>query len=145
MDFISEWQTGVRLSYPLFTSGARSGVVRRADASERAATEGLRLAEMEVQRALDRALSAVDEAEARTRALRTAVEQFEEVVRIERLALDAGSGVQTDYLRAEAELFEAQAQLTRAEHGEIIAHIDLARVAGRLSRGWVADELEVEP
>ncbi len=145
VDFVSEWQTGVRFSYPLFTSGARSGAIRRADASERAATEGLRLTEMEVQRALDRVLSAVDEAEARTRALRKAVEQFDEVVRIERLELDAGSGLQTDYLRAEAELFEAQAQLTRAEHGEITAQIDLARVSGQLSRRWVADELEVEP
>jgi outer membrane protein TolC len=53
--------------------------------------------------------------------------------------LDAGSGTQTDFLNAEADLLTAQANLVEARHAEIAARVELARVAGELSLDWLAD------
>ena len=66
-------------------------------------------------------------------------------MRIEKLSLEAGSGTQTDYLRAEADLLAARAGWIEARHGEVTARAELARVTGALDRAWVARNLEDEP
>jgi len=144
-DFSAEWQAGVMVSYPIFEGGARSQAVARADARELAAREEERLAELRARGAVDRADAAWRSARARVDALNRAVTQSEEVVRIERLALDAGAGIQTDYLLAEAELFAVRASLVEARHVEIGAWIALARATGELTLDWLSDSLEVEP
>jgi outer membrane protein TolC len=140
--FQAEWQAGVQLSYPLFTAGARPAASERADAEVRAAAEQLRLAELRLAQAVDRAAAAVEAARARVAALEAAVQQGEEVVRIERLSLEEGAGVQSDYLTAEAELLRARAALTEARAQEIGARVELARVAGELTLDWLARNLE---
>lgn len=137
-----EWQGGVQVSYPLFTGGARGDAVDRASAETRAARAELAAAELRLATALDGAIAALESARARVSALAAAVAQTEEVARIERLALDAGAGVQTDYLAAEAELFRARAAHTEARHAEIAARIELARITGELSLEWLARNLE---
>lgn len=137
-----EWQAGAQLSYALFTGGARSAVIDRAGADVRAADAQIALGERRVAEALDRALTALSAAQARVTALQAAVAQSEEVTRIDRLALDAGAGVQSDYLTAEANLFSARAALTEARAREVLARVELARVTGELSAEWVAVHLE---
>jgi len=95
-----------------------------------------------VAQGVDRALAAVREAHARVAALGSAAEQSAEVARIERLSLEVGSGTQTDYLDAEANLLRARASLIEARHAEIAARIELARVTGELSLAWLALNLE---
>ncbi|MBI4410345.1 MAG: TolC family protein [Gemmatimonadetes bacterium] len=143
--FTGEWQGGVQLGYPLFMAGARRHASDRADAEARASREELRVTGLGVERAVEEALAALESARARVAALAAAVEQSAEVARIEKLALDAGAGVQTDYLRAEAELFTARAALTAARHGEIAARVELARLTGELSPEWLARNLESGP
>jgi outer membrane protein TolC len=140
-----EWQSGVQLSYPLFTGGARPATVERAREASRAAAAELRLAELQVADGIDRALAAVESAAARSGAWRAAVEQSAEVVRIERLALDTGGGVQTDYLSAESELLRARASLTESRYAEVVARAELARALGALDRDWVARGTRAEP
>ena len=142
-DFTWEWQATFQLSYPLFTGGGRTNVIRRAEAEERRAIEALRLTELQMESGIDRALAVVQEAGALKEALAAAAEQSEEVARIEHLALEAGAGVQTDYLTAEAELFRARAALTQARHGEIAAAVQLARAMGDLSVTWLEQNLEI--
>ena len=137
-----EWQTGVQLSYPLFTGGARPRAVSRATARRHAAEEQLRLTRLHGEEAIDQALTAVQESRARAAAVETAVEHLSEVARIERLALEAGAGTQTDYLRAEADLRDARAQLIEARHLQILALVQLARTTGELSIEWLAGTLE---
>jgi outer membrane protein TolC len=84
------------------------------------------------------------EGQARVPALSTAVEHLEEVARIEQLALATGTGVQTDYLSAEAELVRARAELVRARHAEIAARVALARATGQLTMAWLTEYLENE-
>ncbi len=140
---IQEWQAGLQISYPLFTGGARDGERERAVAEERQAAEALRLVEMDVEEAVETALAVVREARALRQALELAEEQSAEVARIEALALEAGAGVQTDFLRAQAELFQARAFLSQARHGEVLAQIELARVKGDLSLEWIQENMEM--
>ncbi|HEX9108474.1 MAG TPA: TolC family protein, partial [Longimicrobiales bacterium] len=136
-----EWQGGVQLSYPLFTGGSRLAAQERAGAEVRAAESTRAQAELRLESGVDQALAAVRSARARVAALETGVAQAEEVARIEKLALDTGSGVQTDYLTAEAQLLGARASLTEARAAEASARIELARVTGELSREWLSENL----
>jgi outer membrane protein len=137
-----EWGAGLRVSYPLFTGGAISGRIEQAAAGERAARERLRLAELDAGRAVDAALAAVAETSARAAALARAVERQEAVVRTERLALEVGAGIQTDFLAAQADLLTASAGLTRSRHAAVAAHIELARLLGTLDEDWIRTNLE---
>ena len=136
-----EWNAGLQLSMNLFTGGAIRGGVVRADAASRGATELVRLAELQVGQDLDRARAAVAESHARVRSLEKAAASLAEVARIERLTLQTGSGTQTDYLRAEADLLTARANRVEARHREIAARVELARVTGVLDVAWLARNL----
>ncbi len=140
---VFEWQAGVQLSWPLFTGGARSASVRRAQAEVHAAQADLAQAELDVQSAIDAAGTAITEADARAEALESAVTQWAEVARIEALALDAGSGVQSDLLRAQAGLFQARAGLARARADAALARVALARALGTLDQNWLSELSEI--
>ncbi len=138
----TEWNLGVVLSYPLFTGGNRANEVSQANAEARRAREELRLAELETRESVDRALNAALETGALVTALSRAEEHQSEVVRIERLSLEAGAGTQTDYLRAEADLARARALLVEAQHAEIAAWVEVARVVGELTPEWLDRTVE---
>jgi outer membrane protein TolC len=140
-DFIAEWQAGVHVAWPLFTGGQRTAAVARADADTRAAQSALRLAELDVATQVDRALSTLAGADARVAALEAAVAQFDAVAAVEQLALDAGAGIQTDFLIAQSQLLEARAALSAARHARTAAHIELARATGRLTAAGLAAEI----
>lgn len=140
-----EWQVGVRVSYPLFTGGDRSGAVAGATARAERARERLALVELATREHLDLALTASLEQRARADAVRTAVEHLTEVTRIERLALETGTGTQTEFLRAEADLHRARAGLVEAEYGALLAQLELANTTGDLSMEWLQRTLEMNP
>jgi outer membrane protein TolC len=139
---VFEWQAGVQVSWPLFTGGARSAAVRRAAADLSAAESDLEATRLQVAQAVDAAQTAVVEADARAEALELAVTQWEEVARIEALALDAGSGVQRDLLQAQAGLYQARAGHAVARYDAIVARARLARAEGTLDRTWTTESLE---
>ncbi len=138
-----EWQGSLKLSFPLFTGGARKGELHRAQAEERRASEALRGAELAVEEGAEEAFAALTETKALREALELGVEQTQEVARIEALALEVGSGVQTDFLRAQANLFQARASLVQARHGEVLATVQLARISGELTLSWLQENMEV--
>jgi outer membrane protein TolC len=140
-----EWNVGVQVFYPLFTGGAVSGRRARAQAVRRRAEEGLRLVETDIAQELDRSLSALEEAQARVESLHAAVETTQEVTRIERLRLEVGTGVQTDYLRAESDLLLTRAGWIEARYAAIRARVELARATGSLDLDWVSVHLRHEP
>lgn len=141
-DFTNEWQVGVTLSYPLFTGFGRSSRIAAAEAGVGMAREAYRLEELELSQQLDQARAAREEAVARVEALERAVAQFREVARIEALALEAGSGVQQDFLDAEANLFQSQAGLAQARNDRVGALVREAAARGRLDRAWIVENLE---
>jgi len=136
------WNVGIALSYPLFTGGGRSNTVGRARAQLDATREEMRLLELQTENDVDEALSLAHETRALVESLSRAVQLQTEVVRIERLSLDAGAGTQTDYLRAEADLARARSILVQAQHAEIAAWVQLARVVGELTPEWLDRNVE---
>ncbi|HSR42778.1 MAG TPA: TolC family protein [Longimicrobiales bacterium] len=144
-DFQGEWQSALRLSYPLFTGGARGAGVAEAEAAGRRAREALRGARLALEGAADRARAAAVEADARIRALRAAEERQAEVVRIEALALEVGSGVQTDYLEAAATLARIRSDLAGARRDRGASRAARARALGRLTLSWIDENVEVQP
>lgn len=132
-DVVAEWQTGVQVSYPIFTGGARASELNRAEADIDVARAAVAVTELQVEDGVDRALTALAEAAARVDALVAAEAQYVEVVGVERLAIQAGAGVQTDYLGAEAQLLETRATLAQARAGQVGARIELARLTGGLT------------
>ena len=140
-----EWQAGVQISWPLFTGGARSAGILRAEAEVRAARGDLALAELQAESEIDGAATAVQEAEARAQALEAAVTQWTEVARIEALSVEAGVGVQSDLLRAQASLFQARAGHAQARYDAISALVSLARAEGTLDMNWMNAVLEIRP
>ena len=110
-----------------------------------AAQSDLESLRLRVDQEADAARTALETASARAEAFAVSVVQWEELARIEALALDLGTGVQSDLLRAEAALFQAQAGHVRARYQAILARVRLAAAQGILSRAWVHEALETSP
>jgi len=144
LDFANEWQVGLSLSYPLFTGFRRTHQIEAAEAQLGVAREQHRLRRFEVAQELDEAQAALQEANARVTALEGAVEQFTEVARIEALALEAGAGVQRDFLDAQAALFQNQAGLAQARNARVFALVRQAAALGVLDTSWLLQNLESE-
>ena len=140
--YLNEWQAGLQVEYPLFTGGSRSGAADRAEAEARVAEADLERIRRDLLLMVDAARSAETEARSRTAALSAAVDRFEELARVEALALDEGVGVQRDFLRAQAGLLEARTGLAEARRAAVRARVRLARAIGRLTPGWIDQSLE---
>jgi len=145
VDFTTEWQAGLGFEYPIFSGFARSRRVAEASAAETAAREDLKSTRLAVADRADRAMEAVRGAATSAEALGAAERHLVEVVRIEKLSLSEGAGLQTDYLRAEAELAETRAAKARAVNLHVVARAELARARGELTPEWVRDNLESLP
>lgn len=141
-DFRAEWNVGVCLAVPLFTGGRVEAGVQEARAEEEAAVQRVRLAETAVARAVDRARASVVETTSRVESLERAAESQAEVARIEKLRLETGTGTQTDYLDAEAELLTVRASLARTRYAALRARVELARATGELDAPWIEENLE---
>lgn len=141
-DFTNEWQTGIRLDWPIFSGGVLSARAEEARAGARAADAHARGAELRHMDQAERASAAWTAAAERQQAFRAAVETLEEVARIEALALAEGAGLQRDLLSAEADLFSARSELAGAEETEFVAALTWARTRGALTRTWIMTALE---
>jgi outer membrane protein TolC len=132
-DYSTEWQSGLRLAWPVFTGGARGASVDRARAAAAEAEATLRDLELALSNRVDQAIAVLTESSRRREALEAAVGHLTEAQRVEALALEQGAGTQTDFLRAAADLAEAQAALAQARTGWIGARVELARLSGTLT------------
>jgi outer membrane protein len=140
-----EWHVGTQLSYAVFNGGARGRAVDRVAAELSAARAQLAGVLRDVEDGVETALAAYRTARSRAEALEASVAQSAEVARIEALALESGAGVQTEYLRAEADLLAARAALAEARNGAVAARVRLARATGRLDPDRLSDlVVEVE-
>lgn len=144
-DFVNEWQAGVQLSYPLFTGGGRGARIDRFRAMARGAEATVESVELELLHALDAASAALVEARERRSALTAAVDQYQEVARIEALALAEGAGLQRDLLAAQSQLFRARSTLAQAEAAFTRSAVEVARIRGDLTLEWIIQNLENSP
>ncbi len=139
---LGEWNAGLSVSLPLFTGGAIKARVAQAEAALTASRERLAALRLQSAAEAERARRAMAEAGARAFSFERAVAGFAEVERIERLALEVGTGDSARYLDAEASLAAARAGLIETRHREIAARVELARAVGELDVAWILRELE---
>lgn len=137
-----EWQAGVRAGYPISVGGTRRATADRTRSALDAADADIEALVWRVNRAVDDALAVARSSAARAEALAVAATQAEAVVRIERLALDAGAGTQTEWLVATATLLATRTALIEARQSEAAARITLARLTGSLSAETLRTLLE---
>jgi OMF family outer membrane factor len=137
LDGAAEWNAGLRLALPL-RDGRLAARSARAEAQRSLATAKLSAVEERLAGELDRALAAHAAAAAQAEAFAAATLAAAEVVRVERLRLDTGAGVEAEYLRAEAELLAARAAWIGATHRSAEARAELARLAGTLTPAWLS-------
>ncbi|MDA0313073.1 MAG: TolC family protein [Gemmatimonadetes bacterium] len=144
-DHVTEWQAGLQMTLPFFTGGTRRAAIRRAQAGVVAARSDMAATELALLSAVDVAETAVTETQGRALALEAAVAQWTEVARIEALALDAGSGLQSDLLRAQAGLYQSPSGHARARYDNVLARVSMARTRGTLDMNWLNEVLEIRP
>jgi outer membrane protein len=138
-EYSTEWQTGARVSWPVFTGGGRGAAIERAEAAAREALALQRETELGIANEVDRTLAALTESSRRIAALMAAVGHLTEAQRVEALALAQGAGTQADFLRAEADLATARSGLAQARAAWIAARGELARLTGTLSPDRLAE------
>jgi outer membrane protein TolC len=143
--YTGEWQVGLRLDWEVFTGGARAAAIARAEAERVQAEERLAQAALDRDAAIDRARANLAQARARSAALADAVAARTEVARVERLSLDVGAGIQSEWLDAVADLLDARAALVGSRADALVAGVELARAAGVLDLEWLANRLEDTP
>jgi len=137
-DYTTEWQTGLRVSWPVFTGGNRSAAIDRARAGAAEAEADLADLELSLANDIDRSLAGLTETERRITALQSAIGQLSEAQRVESLALAQGAGTQSDFLRSEADLAGGRAALANARAERIATRVELARLVGSLSPATLA-------
>lgn len=136
---VFEWQAGVKLSWSIFAGGAQPARTRRAEADLLAARSELALRVLDAEAMTDAARTSTESVDARVAAYSASVTQWQELVRIEALALQAGAGVQRELLEAEAGLFQARAHLAEARTEAALARVRLAAALGVLDREWMME------
>lgn len=140
-----EWNASLQLTWAVFDGGAIAGAIAKARAARDGADGRVRLATTGLDQDADNALAGLDASRARATSLSVAVNRFAEVARIEKLLLDSGTGTQSDYLKAEADLLAARSGLIDARHAFVVTHAELARLAGQLGYDWISRVTEVQP
>ena len=129
---VGDWSVGVRITFPLFDAGLRSGQIQSAAAQHeiaRAAKEKLKL---QIEREVRTALAELGSAKARAMAMQESVSQAEEALRDERLKFESGRSAINFVLDAEAALLTSRSQLRQAQRSVTTASLLLELSLGRI-------------
>jgi outer membrane protein TolC len=119
---------GVVMSLPLFEGGRRGARVREELANVRAARERLRGLRLQIRQEIETAALNIDASTVRIEATRTAIDEAQEGLRIERLKYELGEGSITDVFDAQAALLQTETNYYRAlaDFRTALAQVDLA-------------------
>ena len=143
-ELTGEWQLGVGFRYPLFSRGT-SARINEADAAVEESQARVDQIQLDLLNQTDAAFTELSTADARVTAFQAAVNQFQEVRRIEQLSLESGAGVQSDYLRTEAQVFETRSRLASARADRLVALARLLLARGDLLVSNLRNYVEVVP
>lgn len=119
---------GPVMEFPLFEGGRTEARIREQRAQLAAARERLRKLELQIRLEIEIALFNVRSSEERVEAIRKAIAQARESLRIEQEKYDLGMGAIVDVLDAQAALLESETTYYRvlAEHHTALAQLKLA-------------------
>lgn len=123
-------QVGVVVDIPIFDGGRIRARINESRADYAAAEARLRRLELEVGLEVETALMSIESAHERARAIRTALVQARESLRIERQKYDLGSGTIVDVLDAQAALLN-----TETTYSRVLADLRVAMARLALAMG----------
>lgn len=129
---VGDWTLGVRVLWPLFDGGRRSGQLQAARAQLEMSRQARRLLELRIDREVRTAMADLESAQGRVRALRNSVVESERVLHDEKLKFDAGRSIVNTVLDAEAALLTSQSLLSQAQRSVSIAALALDLSLGRV-------------
>lgn len=121
---------GLVLAFPIFEGGQVDAEIRAQKADLAAAQERLRRLELQVRLEVETALLNVKSSRERVEAVRKAIEQAQESLRIEQQKYDLGKGAIVDVLDAQSALLNSQTNYYRA-----LADYHISRAQLRLAMG----------
>lgn len=133
-----DWAVELRITFPLFDAGRRSGQIRSAAAQTEIARAAEKKLRLDIENEVRSGLAEIQSAEKRVQATRKSVVQAQEVLRNERFKYEAGRSVINFVLDAEAALFTNQSLLRQAQRAVSIDRLVLDLSLGRLDDAAVS-------
>ena len=121
---------GIGAEIPIFEGGQINAQVQEQRAILAAARERLRKLELQIRLDIETALLSIRSSHERIVAIKTAVEQAQESLRIERERYDLGKGAIIDVLDAQSALLDSQTNYYRALADMSVARAQLALATG---------------
>ncbi|MBI5594074.1 MAG: TolC family protein [Deltaproteobacteria bacterium] len=135
---IGDWSVGVRITFPLFDAGLRSGQVGSAAAQHDIARAAEKKLKLEIEHEVRAALAELGSARVRVRAMLESVGQAEEALRDEQLKYESGRSAINFVLDAEAALMTSRSQLRQAQRSIVIASLLLDLSLGQIQPASVS-------
>jgi outer membrane protein TolC len=121
---------GVHMNWTIFEFGKRRGEVQARAAELAQAEDNLARLRNRVRIDLEKAVRKVNRAETEIAAAREVLSTNTETRRLSSDQVEAGTANRSVFLEAEASVFNAQADLLRAEYDRSVAAADLSRLIG---------------
>ncbi|MBV9745744.1 MAG: TolC family protein, partial [Acidobacteriia bacterium] len=125
---------GVHMNWTIFEFGKRRGEVQARAAEVAQAEDNLARLRNRVRVDVEKAVRKVNRAETEIAAAREVLSTNSETRRLSSDQVEAGTANRSVFLEAEASVFNAQADLLRAEYDRSVAAADLSRLIGRQAR-----------
>jgi len=130
-DFRDNWLISLKLTVPLFDGGVIKTRIQRERKKLEKIKEEERALRLEILRQIKDAYLGIENARKRMEALTRAIETAEEVLRIERLKYEAGTGTSADVIDAQTALLRARVDYYRGVYDKHIAVAALEKAIGR--------------
>lgn len=125
---------GIELKLPLFTSGAISATVGKAEAQYETAQARARGTEMQIRAGVQRAFMAAQSSYSQIDARKRAVDAAHDAERTAQVGLDVGTVTLADWLQSVRKRYEAERDFARERLVYLRALIELKAAAGVLGR-----------
>jgi outer membrane protein len=128
--WVSNWNIGLSLSYPLFNGFQRETSIATADANTITAQASLRDARLALDASLTQAIAGLDASSQQIDIARSSVAAAEENLRMQQERYRLGTSTILDLLTTQTALNQAQANLVSARYNYLVARAQIEALVG---------------
>jgi outer membrane protein len=128
--FVSNWNVGVSLNFPLFNGFQRESSIANADANVITATANLRDAQLALDANLTQAVSGLTSAAQQIDIARSSVAAAEENLRMQQERYRLGTSTILDLLTTQTAINQAQANLVQSRYNYLVARAQIEALVG---------------
>jgi outer membrane protein len=128
--FVSNWNIGLSLSFPLFNGFQRESSIASADANVIIATANLRDARLALDASLTQTIAGLNSASQQIDIARSSVAAAQENMRMQQERYRLGTSTIVDLLTTQTALNQAQANLVQARYNYLVARAQIEALVG---------------